>query len=219
MIERSMKVTKIINLICFAILASTTATAQDGGQRYLLRSGDEITVQYRYTPEFDQVVRVQPDGFVSLELVGDIKLGGLTLGQARNVIVEKAKSRLKDPEIALALKDFEKPFFVVAGEVVNPGKFDLHKNVTALQAILLAGGFKDQAKASQVIVFRRLDSGLSETHMLNFNSAARKGGKFQDLTLQAGDMLMIPQNTITRIERYMKAANVGLFFNPLQWLF
>jgi polysaccharide export outer membrane protein len=184
-----------------------------------LQAGNEITVQYRYTPEFDQTVKLQPDGFVSLAVIGDVKLGGLTINQARDLITSQAKVRLKDPEIALALKEFEKPFFIVAGEVVKPGKFELHDNVTALRAIMLAGGFKDQAKPSQVIVFRRLNSGLSETKLLDFRGVARKGGKFEDLTLLPGDMLMVPQNIITRIERYMKAANVGLFFNPLQFLF
>lgn len=218
MVEATMKVTKVIKLICLVVTVSTAVFAQEVGQRYVLRAGDEISVQYRYTPEFDQTVKVQPDGFVSLEIVGEVKFGGLTLGQARELITEKAKVRLNDPEIALALKDYEKPFFAVAGEVAKPGKFDLQKGTTALQAIMLAGGFKDQAKASHVIVFRRLESGLSETHVLDFNQATRKGGKFQDLPLQTGDMLMVPQSTLTRIERYMKAVNVGLFFNPFQWL-
>ena len=209
---------KALHAICLMILTVSVAWAQDTAKRYTLQPGDEVTIQYRYTPEFDQRIKVQPDGYVSLEVVGDVKLSGLTIHQARELIVEKAKARLKEPEVALSLKDFEKPFFVVAGEVAKPGKFELHDNLTAMQAIMLAGGFKDQAKASQVIVFRRLNSELSETKILNFKSASQKGGKFQDLTLQPGDMLMIPQNNITRIERYMKVANVGLFFNPLQWL-
>jgi polysaccharide export outer membrane protein len=214
-----MHMSKAINLVCLVILASTVALAQNAGQRYVLRSGDEVTVQYRYTPEFDQTVKVQPDGFVALAIVGDIKVGGLTITQARDLIVEKAKVRLKDPEVSLALKEFEKPFFVVAGEVVSPGKFDLHRQVTALQAVMLAGGFKEHAKSSQVIVFRRIESDLSETHVLNFSRASRKGGKFQDLPLQPGDMLLVPENTITRIERYMRVANVALFINPLEWIF
>lgn len=217
-----MKLTKTLYAICVissVIVASSAAAAQSVAQRYVLQPSDEITVQYRYTPEFNQTIKIQPDGFVSLEVVGDIKLGGLTIQQARELIVEKAKIRLKDPEITLTLKDFEKPFFVVAGEVAKPGKFELHDNLTALQAIMLAGGFKDQAKSSQIVVFRHLNSELSETKLLNFKSATQKGGKFQDLTLQPGDIIMVPQNTITRIERYMKAANIGLFFNPLQWLF
>ena len=204
--------------ISLVIAISLTAFAQDITQRYVLQPGDEITVQYRYTPEFNQTLKIHPDGFVSLEVTGDTKIGGLTVHQALELIIEKAKVRLKDPEITLALKDFEKPFFVVTGEVAKPGKFELRDNVTALQAIMLAGGFKDQAKSSQIVVFRRLNSELSEIKLLNFKHVAKKGSKFQDLTLQPGDMLMVPQNTITRIELYMKAANVGLFFNPLLWL-
>ena len=204
--------------ISLVIAISLTAFAQDITQRYVLQPGDEITVQYRYTPEFNQTLKIHPDGFVSLEVTGDTKIGGLTVHQALELIIEKAKVRLKDPEITLALKDFEKPFFVVTGEVAKPGKFELRDNVTALQAIMLAGGFKDQAKSSQIVVFRRLNSELSEIKLLNFKRVAKKGSKFQDLTLQPGDMLMVPQNTITRIELYMKAANVGLFFNPLLWL-
>lgn len=211
------EIVRMASWIGLLVTVSAGALAQGMGARYTLLPGDEITIQYRYTPEFDQTVKIQPDGFVSLEIIGDVKLAGLTISQAQGLIVEKAKSRLKDPEVAVALKEFEKPFFVVAGEVSKPGKFELHDEVTALQAIMLAGGFKDQAKASQVIVFRRINSDLSETKMLNLKNAVQKGGRFQDLTLQPGDILMVPQNTITRIERYMKAANVGLFFNPLQW--
>lgn len=213
--------TKLYVLLAAFCLCPLTQVvfAQATNIRYILQPGDEVTVQYRYTPEFDQTAKIQPDGFISLEVIGEVKLGGLSMNQAKDLITEKAKVRLKDPEVALSLKDFEKPFFVVAGEVTKPGKFELHDNITALQAIMLAGGFKDQAKASQVIVFRRLNSDVSETKVLNFKAAAQKGGSFQDLPLQPGDMLMVPQNTITRIERYLKAANVGLFFNPLQWLF
>src|SRR5215207_4194376 len=121
--KRFMHMAKAISLVCLMILAPAIALAQDAGQRYVLRPGDEITVQYRYTPEFDQTVKVQPDGFVALGIVGDMKLGGLTIRQARDMIIEKAKVRLKEPEVSLSLKEFERPFFVVAGEVVTPGKF------------------------------------------------------------------------------------------------
>lgn len=214
-----MNLKRLASLICLGVVISMPALAQTQNSRYLLQPGDEIVVQYRYTPEFNQTVKIQPDGYVSLEIVGDIKVGGLAIRQALEIITAQAKNRLNDPELTLSLKEFEKPFFVVAGQVAKPGKFELRDNVTALQAIMLAGGFSDQAKASQVVVFRRLNSGISEVKVLNFKNAAQKGGTFQDLTLQSGDMLMVPQNAITRIERYMKAANVGLFFNPLQWLF
>jgi len=107
---------------------------------------------------------------------------------------------------------------VVAGEVVQPGKFEIRENVTALQAIILAGGFKDSAKSSQIILFRKINSEMAEVKVINLKKIKRTSDLEKDLALQAGDMLMVPQNTITKIERYMKLANIGLFFNPLQLL-
>ena len=125
--------------------------------RYRLQPTDIVEVHYRYTPEFDQTITVQPDGFVTLQIIGDLKLQGLTLEQVKAALLEKASLRLKDPEITLVLKDFEKPYFVVGGEVGSPGKFEMRGQVTALQAIAMAGGFKTaSAKHSQVILFRRV---------------------------------------------------------------
>ena len=65
--------------------------------RYTLRPGDVLELQYRYTPALNQTVTVLPDGDVNLNLVGDVKVSELTVAQARELIVERAKSRLNDP--------------------------------------------------------------------------------------------------------------------------
>src|ERR1700740_24341 len=77
--------------------------------RYILHAGDVITLDYRYTPEFNQTVTIQPDGFVTLNVVGDIKVAGLTLDQAHDQIIKMASTRLNHPELNLTLKDFEHP--------------------------------------------------------------------------------------------------------------
>lgn len=209
---------KLILLASLSFLSGVTV-AQEVDPVYQLRAGDEISLKYRYTPEFDQTVKVQPDGYVSLELIGECRLAGLTLAQAKKMILERAQTRLKDPELSLTLKEFEAPFFVVAGEVVKPGKFDLRGQMTALRAVMLAGGFNDRAKTSAIAVIRRLPSGNSETKVIDLKDATRKSGAVGDLVLRAGDVVIVPQNSITRIERVTKAINIGMFFNPLQWLF
>src|ERR1700739_2904086 len=89
--------------------------------RYMLHAGDVITLDYRYTPEFNQTVTIQPDGYVSLDIVGEVKVSGLTLEEAHDQIATAASSRLNHPELTLTLKDFQRPYIVVAGEVVRPG--------------------------------------------------------------------------------------------------
>src|SRR5258707_12688483 len=93
--------------------------------RYTLRAGDVLELQYRYTPEFNQTVTVLPDGYINLNLVGDVRVSDLTVAQAHDLIVEKASARLNAPELNLILKQFQQPYIVVAGEVTKPGKIDL----------------------------------------------------------------------------------------------
>src|SRR2546422_3919608 len=77
-------------------------------ERYRLQPGDVLEVQFRYSPEFNQTVTVQPDGYVSLEIGGDIKVAGMTVEQTRLAILRKASARLQDPVATVILKEFQK---------------------------------------------------------------------------------------------------------------
>src|SRR2546423_375140 len=165
------------------------ALKQHSDDRYRLVPGDVIDIAYRYTPEFNQTVTIQPDGYVGLEIVGDLKLGGSTLDEARRKIIEKASVRLKDPEVAILLKEFQKPYFVVSGEVVTGGRFEMRETVTALQAVMIAGGFKDSAKSSQVVVFRKLNEDTAEVRTLDLRSIKKTSDLENDLTLRPGDIV------------------------------
>src|ERR1700722_9081508 len=78
--------------------------------RYKLHAGDVIALDYRYTPEFNQTVTIQPDGYVTLNVVGAIKVAGLTVDEAHDQIVSQASSRLNKPELGITLKDFQHPY-------------------------------------------------------------------------------------------------------------
>jgi len=183
--------------------------------RYQLSPGDVLDIQYRYTPEFNQTITIQPDGYVSLEIGGEVNVSGLTLEQVRKRIYESAVVRLKDPELIIVLKEFQRPYFVVAGEVVQPGKFEMREYVTAMQSILLAGGFKESAKSSQVLIYRKINADTAEVKVLNLRKIKKTNDLENDLKLEAGDIVMVPRNTLSRIERYIKLASVAAFLNPL----
>jgi polysaccharide export outer membrane protein len=182
--------------------------------RYRLQPGDVLDVQYRYSPEFNQTVTVQPDGYVSLEICGDLKVAGFTIEQARQAILREAGKRLRDPVATILLKEFQRPYFVVAGEVAQPGKIEMRERVTAIQAIMLAGGMKETAKSSQVVVFRKINSDTAEVKLLNLKSIRRTTDLENDLTLQAGDMVYVPRDKISKIERFMRLASVAAFMAP-----
>ena len=183
-------------------------------ERYRLQPGDVLEIQYRYSPEFNQTVTVQPDGYVTLEVGGDLKIAGMTVDQTRQAILKKASARLQDPIATVILKEFQKPYFVVAGEVAQPGKIEMRERVTAIQAIMLAGGMKESAKSSQVVVFRKINSDIAEVKLLNLKSIRRTSDLENDLTLQPGDMVFVPRDKISKIERFMRVASVAAFIAP-----
>jgi polysaccharide export outer membrane protein len=201
-----------------AAVVATGAAGQDALRlrpRYTLRPGDVLELQYRYTPALNQTVTVLPDGDVNLNLVGDVKVSELTVAQARELIVERAKSRLNDPELNLILKEFQRPYVVVAGEVATPGKIDLRETTTAMQAILLAGGLSKNAQSGQVLLFRRINSSAAEVKVLKLTNLHRTADLEHDVELQAGDMLLVPRNKVEKVSRYMQMFNIGAYINPL----
>jgi polysaccharide export outer membrane protein len=182
--------------------------------RYRLQPGDVLEVQFRYTPEFNQTVTVQPDGYISMEIGGDLKVAGFTIEETRQAILRQANKRLHDPVATIVLKEFQKPYFVVSGEVAQPGKIEMREKVTALQAIMLAGGMKETAKSSQVVVFRKINSDTAEVKVLNLKDIRRTSDLENDLTLQAGDMVFVPRDKLSKVERFMRLVSVAALITP-----
>jgi polysaccharide biosynthesis/export protein len=208
----------ILAFFCGALLLFPASARADEQlhQRpvYTLHIGDVIALNYRYTPEFNQTVTVQPDGSINLEIVGTVKVAGLSVDQARQQIVDLASVRLNHPELTITLQQFEQPYVVVAGEVDHPGKFDLRDNITAMQAIMLAGGFKDSARDTQVILFRRINADEAEVRKLDLHNLKKNSDLERDTELEPGDMLLVTRNKMEHLSRFMKASNLGVYFNP-----
>jgi polysaccharide export outer membrane protein len=183
-------------------------------ERYRLQPGDVLEIQYRYSPEFNQTVTVQPDGYITLEIGGDLRVAGMTVDQMRQAILKKASTRLQDPIATVILKEFQKPYFVVTGEVAQPGRIEMRERVTALQAIMLAGGMKESAKSSQVVLLRNINSEIAEVKVLNLKNIRRTSDLENDLTLRPGDIVFVPRDKISKIERFMRVASVAAFIAP-----
>jgi polysaccharide export outer membrane protein len=209
--------------VMFLVLVALTFVRADEPQlrhrpRYTLRAGDVLELQYRYTPEFNQTVTVLPDGYINLNLVGDVRVSDLTVEQAHDLIVQKASVRLNEPELNLILKQFQQPYIVVAGEVNKPGKMDLRDNTTAMQAVLLSGGFLASAQTSQVLLFRKINGDTAEIKVLNLGKVRKTSDLEHDIMLESGDMLFVPRDKLEKVSRYIKVLNIGMYFNPLQYI-
>jgi polysaccharide biosynthesis/export protein len=188
---------------------------QSRNQRYKIAPGDAFDVTFELSPEFNQTgVAVQPDGFVTLRSIGDIKVQGQTVPQLTQTLRTAYGKILNDPLISVSLKDFEKPYFVADGQLSRPGKYDLRGDVTLTQAIAIAGGFTDNSKHSQVLLFRRVDDQWMEAKIINVKAMEKAGNLKEDPLLHPGDMLFVPKNTLSKIDKFFPQASMGTFFKP-----
>ena len=191
-----------------------------GGDRrplYRLRPSDVVEVTFSVAPEFNQTLTVQPDGYITLKDAGPVLAQGLTIPELGEAVRKAYTGYLHDPEAAVALKDFERPYFVVGGQVGKPGKYELRSDTTVAEAVQIAGGFTSQSKHSQVVLFRRVNDDLFETRLLNLKQMLKQTNLKEDAHLRPGDLVYVPQNSISKISRFLIKPSVSMFVNPAQF--
>ena len=184
---------------------------------YRLRPSDVVEVTFTVAPEFNQVLTVQPDGFVTLKDAAMFLAQGLTVSEFREQVQKAYAGTLHDPEAGVALKDFERPFFVVGGEVGKPGKYELRSDTTVAEAVQIAGGFTQQSKHSQVVLFRRVNDDLVEARLLNLKKMLKQNGLKEDAHLRPGDLVYVPQNAISKIARFLSRPSMSMYMNSSQF--
>lgn len=179
--------------------------------RYRLQKGDTIELGFPFTPEFNQTVTVQPDGFVTLRAMGDVQAAGMTVPDLTTALHKKYSTILNDPMIQITVRDFEKPYFVVNGHVGAPGKYEMRGDMTLSQAVAIAGGFAPDARTNQVILFRRTSEDWVEVKEVDLKKML-KGEIEEDVDLRAGDMVFVPRSRLAPFKSLMSAAALRLYF-------
>lgn len=185
--------------------------------QYRLQKNDVVEIRFTLSPEFDQTLTIQPDGFISLKDADDIFAEGLTVADLRESVRAAYANFLHDPEVSIFLKDFEKPFFVAGGQVGRPGKYELRSPTTVSAAVAIAGGFTEGAKHSQVVLFHQVLDGVVEARVLNVKSMLASRNLDEDVEIKPGDMLFVPQNRISKIKKFLPVASLSTFFTPAQF--
>jgi polysaccharide export outer membrane protein len=184
---------------------------------YRLRKSDVVEVGFTFAPDFNQSLSVQPDGYITLKGLQELYAEGKTLAELREMIAAAYAGMLHDPQVTVVLKDFDKPYFVASGEVAKPGKYELRSDATVTEAVAMAGGFTSRAKHSQVVLFRRTSDERVEARVLDVKQMLKSRNLAEDVAIRSGDIVYVPQNTISKIERYLPATSLSMFLNPMQF--
>ena len=191
--------------------AAVLAEAQTGG--YVLRAGDTLALSFRLSPELNQTAIIDPDGSINLELIGRVQVAGMTVGKAREMILEKESQHLVRPELNLQLTNFQHFYVVVAGEVYLPQKLEMREEMTALQAVLLSGGIKISGRETQVLLYRRVNSEYAEVHRINMRMH-KNADMEHDMKLLPGDLILVPRNKVESVTRYVRIVGLSYNFQP-----
>jgi polysaccharide export outer membrane protein len=181
-------------------------------QRYTLKANDVLGLTFRYTPDYNHDTSVQPDGFVQLKgLSHAVHIQGLAVPDAQREIIKAYSTVLKDPEITVTLKDFEKPYFVVSGSVRNPGKFDYRGPTTVMQAVAIAGGFDNSAKHSQILRMRRYSNDLVQVTMVDLRQVMKGKELNKDLEVRPGDTIFAPKSAFAKFAPFLPSSSLGMY--------
>lgn len=178
--------------------------------RYLVRSSDVLEISFPITPEFDQKVMIQPDGYITLRGAGDVYVEGMTVPQVVDAIKKAYSKVLHDPLIDVLLTDFEKPYFIAGGQVAKPGKYDLRGDTTVAEAVEIAGGFTDKSKHSKVVIYRREPTGWLEVSQLDMKKMLDRNDLTEDVHLHPGDLIYVPQNNLSKIKSFIPSTGLGM---------
>lgn len=178
---------------------------------YRLAKSDVLEVSFQFAPEFNQTITIQPDGFIPLRDAGHLVAEGKTIAELEQAITEAYGQTLHDPHVTVAVRDFERPYFVASGEVMRPGKYELRGDKTITEALAIAGGFTQQSKHSQVVLFRHVSAELVEARIIDVKQMLKHGSLREDISLQAGDYIYVPRSVISKIMRFMPATNMGMY--------
>lgn len=170
--------------------------------RYRICREDVLLLSFSLSPELNQKVTVQPDGYISLQSAGQVYVEGLTLAGVVVAVKKAYAGTLHDPIVDVDLADFQKPFFTVLGQVEKPGQYNLRNDITITQAIAVAGGFAPTAK-TQVFLYRAVSSNWAEVRELKLRDILHGKNVSEDLHVRPGDMIFVPEKFIANFKKYV----------------
>jgi polysaccharide export outer membrane protein len=172
--------------------ATTSSSSSGSNQSYVIGESDILDISVWKDKEVSRTIPVRPDGKISLPLIGEIQASGMTPLQLQNDITQRLKSFLANPEVTVIVTDPRSHHFNIMGQVAKPGTYPLSQSMTVLDAISLAGGFRDFAKATKVYVLRTMPDGTKVRLPFNYKEAIKGNKPEKNVVLSAGDTIVVP---------------------------
>ena len=182
--------TKDLRVQEYRLASNTPDPAKPPEEFYAIGAGDTLNINVWKEPTLSGPVKVRPDGFITLPLVNEVQVVGMTTGQLRKVLEDKYKEYTTDPFITIRVEGIASSEVFLVGQVGKPGAYPLAGNDTLLQLLTRAGGLSIFAERSNIKVVRRDGDKVTE-YIVDYDAIV-KGDLKQDILLRPGDRIIVP---------------------------
>lgn len=198
----SYPLTRMFNLLPFFLVASLfwlhifaveaqSQKTEDGFGFYEFGAGDVLEVLVFDEPQLSRTVFVRTDGRISLPLVGELMVAGMTPEAIAQKITEKLMKIIEEPKVTVILSENNSKVYYILGQIAAPGQYTITQPVTVLQAIAQAGGFLEWAKKNEIKIFGGPQS-PEKILYFNYNDFLRGDSVEQNAVIKPGDTIVIP---------------------------
>jgi polysaccharide biosynthesis/export protein len=157
---------------------------------FVIGNDDVLAINVWKEPDISRSIPVRSDGKISLPLIGEVQAAGLTPLKLEKDIAGKLKNYISEPEVTVMVQQVNSQKFNILGQVVRPGSYVIANSPTVLDAIALAGGFRDFAKQKSIYILRQ---GSADTRLrFNYKEVSQGKNMQQNIKLQPGDTIIVP---------------------------
>lgn len=175
--------------------ANVTLSASNGkphDDAFVIGSDDVLSINVWKEAEISRTVTVRSDGKITLPLVGELQASAKTPKQLEDEISSKLSGYISDPAVTVIVQEIRSQRFNILGQVAHPGSYVLNNTTTVLDAIALAGGYRDFAKQKSIYILRRNPDGSQVRLACNYKDVIKGRHPEQNVKLEPGDTVVVP---------------------------
>ncbi len=170
-------------------VAASGPTVATNSTDYKMVVGDKLRVEVYKDPQMSQSLQIRPDGKITLPLVGDVAAAGKTPAALRDMLTASLKEFITNPVVTVIVIEAQPQTVSVIGEVNTPGTHPIKAQTTVIEALAMAGGFKDFANTKNITIQRSTPTG---TTRIKFNYKDAIKSETKQMCVQPGDVIIVP---------------------------
>jgi polysaccharide export outer membrane protein len=172
--------------------SATSASAKAHDDHFTIGDDDVLSINVWKEPDISRSIPVRSDGKISLPLVGEVQATGRTPLKLEQDIAARLKNYIDEPEVTVIVQQINSQKFNILGQVNRPGSYPITNSATVLDAIALAGGFRDFAKQKSIYVLRQNSDGSQARLAFNYKDVAKGRNPEQNVKLEPRDTVVVP---------------------------